>query len=84
MPHDRRADLKYIDGRGEIAVRQARSTAQAAGGHAGAVTPLGAMYDIGGAVTVALDAAFDAAGTINVHPLRKNALARFASGSSTT
>ena len=38
-----------------------------------AVTPLAAMNDTGGAVTVVLDAALAVAALVNVHPLRNTA-----------
>jgi Ala-tRNA(Pro) deacylase len=76
MPHDRRADLKFIGaqtGAGKLSFAKPDHLLRLLGVLPGAVTPLGAINDKGGEVTVVLDAAFDPAGTINVHPLRNNA-----------
>lgn len=76
MPHDRRADLNFIGaqtGAGKLSFAKPDHLLRLLGVTPGAVTPLGAMNDSGGEVTVVLDAAFDPAGVINVHPLRNNA-----------
>jgi Ala-tRNA(Pro) deacylase len=76
MPHDRRADLKFIGARtgaGKLSFAKPDHLLRLLGVTPGAVTPFGAMNDSGGEVTVVLDAAFDRTGTINVHPLRNDA-----------
>jgi Ala-tRNA(Pro) deacylase len=76
MPHDRRADLKFIGqqtGAGKLSFANADHLLRLLGVTPGAVTPLAAINDGGGEVTVVLDAAFDQAGTIAVHPLRNTA-----------
>jgi Ala-tRNA(Pro) deacylase len=76
LPHDRRADLKFIaaqTGAGKLSFAKPDHLLRLLGVTPGSVTPLGAINDKGGEVTVVLDAAFDPAGTINVHPLRNNA-----------
>jgi Ala-tRNA(Pro) deacylase len=75
-PHDRRADLKFIGARtgaGKLSFAKPDHLLRLLGVTPGAVTPLGAINDGGAEVTVVLDAAFDPAGTINVHPLRNTA-----------
>jgi Ala-tRNA(Pro) deacylase len=76
MPHDRRADLKFIGqqtGAGKLSFARPEHLLRLLGVEPGSVTPLAAINDAGGDVSVVLDAAFDPAGTINVHPLRNTA-----------
>jgi len=76
LPHDRRADLKFIGrqtGAGKLSFANPDHMLRLLGVTPGSVTPLAAINDADGAVTVVLDAAFDPAGTINVHPLRNTA-----------
>lgn len=76
MPHDRRADLKFIGkqaGAGKLSFGKPDAMERLLGVTPGAVTPLAAINDAGGEVTVVLDAAFDAEGAIAVHPLRNTA-----------
>lgn len=76
IPHDRRADLKFIGaqtGAGKLSFANPDHLLRLLGLAPGSVTPLGAVNDGGGEVTVVLDAAFDPAGTINIHPLRNTA-----------
>ncbi len=76
MPHDRRADLKFIGrqtGAGRLSFGKPDAMEALLGVTPGAVTPLAAINDTDGAVTVILDAAFADGGTINVHPLRNTA-----------
>lgn len=83
MPHDRRADLKFIGqqtGAGKVSFAKSEHLLRLLGVTPGSVTPLAAINDAGGEVTVVLDAAFDAGGTINVHPLRNTATLSLAFG----
>jgi Ala-tRNA(Pro) deacylase len=83
MPHDRRADLKFIGqqtGAGKLSFAKAEHLLRLLGVTPGSVTPLAAINDAGGEVTVVLDASFDAKGTINVHPLRNTATLSLAFG----
>ncbi|CAN5354616.1 prolyl-tRNA synthetase associated domain-containing protein [soil metagenome] len=76
MPHDRRADLKFIGqqtGAGKLSFAKPEHLLRLLGVTPGSVTPLGAINDVGGEVSVVLDAAFDPAATISVHPLRNTA-----------
>lgn len=76
MPHDRRADLKFIGqqtGAGKLSFARPEHLLRLLGVEPGSVTPLAAINDAGGEVSVVLDAAFDPAGTINIHPLRNTA-----------
>jgi Ala-tRNA(Pro) deacylase len=76
MPHDRRADLKFIGlqtGAGKLSFANADHLLRLLGVTPGAVTPLAAINDEAGEVTVVLDVAFDTAAKINVHPLRNTA-----------
>jgi len=76
MPHDRRADLKFIGqqtGAGKLSFARPEHLLRLLGVAPGSVTPLAAINDAGGEVSVVLDAAFDPAGTINIHPLRNTA-----------
>ena len=76
MPHDRRADLKFIGqqtGAGKVSFARPEHLLRLLGVTPGSVTPLAAINDGGREVTVVLDASFDAASTINVHPLRNTA-----------
>jgi Ala-tRNA(Pro) deacylase len=76
MPHDRRADLKFIGqqtGAGKLSFAKPEYLLHLLGVTPGSVTPLAAINDVGGEVTVVLDAAIDPAGRINVHPLRNTA-----------
>ena len=76
LPHDRRADLKFIGrqtGAGKLSFANPDHLLRLLGVTPGSVTPLAVINDVDGAVTVVLDAAFDPVGTINVHPLRNTA-----------
>jgi len=76
LPHDRRADLKFIAstlGAGKLSFAKPEAMAQLLGITPGAVSPLAAFNDRESQVQVAIDASFRAAGTISVHPLRNTA-----------
>lgn len=76
LPHDRRADLKFIAstlGSGKLSFAKPEAMAQLLGITPGAVSPLAAFNDRESRVQVVMDASFRAAGTISVHPLRNTA-----------
>jgi len=76
LPHDRRADLKFIASRlgaGKLSFAKPEAMAQLLGITPGAVSPLAAFNDRESRVQVVIDASFLGADTINVHPLRNTA-----------
>lgn len=77
MPHDRRADLKFIAGKlGErkLSFAKPEVMAQLLGISPGSVTPLAAINDREGQVKVVIDASFMESGSrICIHPLRNTA-----------
>jgi Ala-tRNA(Pro) deacylase len=76
LPHNRRADLKFIGrqaGAGRLSFGKPDAMEALLGVAPGAVTPLAAINDEAGAVTIILDSAFAPETTINVHPLRNTA-----------
>jgi Ala-tRNA(Pro) deacylase len=76
MPHDRRADLKFIAaqiGAAKLSFARPEHMLRLLGVTPGSVTPLAVINDTGSEVRVVLDAAIDPGGVINVHPLRNSA-----------
>jgi Ala-tRNA(Pro) deacylase len=75
-PHDARIDLKALPGvigARKLSFGKPDDMQRLLGVTPGSVTPLAAMNDRDGAVTVVIDAALAAAGRVNVHPLRNSA-----------
>ena len=76
VDHTRRVDLKALAGAigsKKLSFGKAEDMERLLRVTPGAVTPLAAMNDTGGAVTVVLDAALAVAALVNVHPLRNTA-----------
>lgn len=76
VPSDARVDLKALApamGARKLSFGKAEAMAELISLSPGSVTPLGAINDAGGAVTIVLDHAVAAAGQVNVHPLRNTA-----------
>ena len=75
-PHDARINLKALPaliGARKLSFAKPDDMARLLGVTPGSVTPLAAMNDGGGQVTVVIDGALAAAARINVHPLRNSA-----------
>ena len=75
-PHDARVDLKALPaviGSKKLSFGKADDMERLLGVTPGAVTPLAAMNDQGGAVRVVLDQRLAEAACVNVHPLRNTA-----------
>lgn len=75
-PHDARVDLKALPaaiGSRKLSFGKAEDMQRLLGVSPGAVTPLAAINDHGGAVRVVVDARLAAAERVNVHPLRNTA-----------
>ena len=75
-PHDARIDLKALPaliGARKLSFAKADDMERLLGVTPGSVTPLAAMNDAGGQVTVVIDGALAAAARVNVHPLRNSA-----------
>ena len=75
-PHDARIDLKALPaliGARKLSFAKADDMERLLGVTPGSVTPLAAMNDGGGQVTVVIDGALAAAARVNVHPLRNSA-----------
>lgn len=76
IPHDRRADLKLVAsklGSAKFSFAKPEAMERLLGITPGAVSPLAAFNDRELRVQVVIDASFQAAGTISVHPLRNTA-----------
>jgi Ala-tRNA(Pro) deacylase len=76
VPSDVRVDLKKLPqaiGSKRVSFGNADDMSRLLGITPGSVTPLAVINDIGGNVTIVLDAALVAASTLNVHPLRNDA-----------
>lgn len=77
MPHDRRADLKFIAGKlseRKLSFAKPDAMEQLLGVSPGSVTPLAAINDCNGRVKVVIDTSFvESGGDICVHPLRNTA-----------
>ena len=76
VPADARVDLKALPdaiGSKKVSFGKAEDMEKLLGVSPGSVTPIAAINDADGKVTVVLDAAFAGAGRINVHPLRNTA-----------
>ena len=75
-PHDARIDLKALPaliGSRKLSFGKADDMERLLGVAPGSVTPLAALKNDGGQVTVVIDAALAGAPRINVHPLRNTA-----------
>jgi Ala-tRNA(Pro) deacylase len=76
VPSDMRVALKHLPeavGCKRVSFASAEDMERLIGVTPGSVTPVGAINDAGGEVTVVLDASLACAGRINVHPLRNTA-----------
>jgi Ala-tRNA(Pro) deacylase len=76
VPSDARVDLKALApamGAKKLSFGKPEAMAALIGLTPGSVTPLGAINDSTGAVTIVLDKAIAAAWSVNVHPLRNTA-----------
>jgi Ala-tRNA(Pro) deacylase len=76
VPAEARVDLKALPvviGAKKVSFGKAEDMLAYLGVTPGAVTPLAAINDKGGAVTVVLDATVAGASRVNVHPLRNTA-----------
>lgn len=76
VPADARVDLKALPatiGSKRLSFGKAEDMEDLLGVTPGSVTPIAAINDAQGKVTIVLDAAFDGTGRINVHPLRNTA-----------
>lgn len=76
VPSDCRVDLKALApamGAKKLSFGKEEAMAELIGLTPGSVTPLAALNDTAGAVTIVLDAAVATAGQANVHPLRNTA-----------
>jgi Ala-tRNA(Pro) deacylase len=76
VPFDARVDLKALPdaiGSKKVSFGKAEDMERLLGVTPGSVTPLAAINDVGGNVTIILDAAFKGSERINVHPLRNSA-----------
>lgn len=76
VPADLRVDLKALPaaiGSKRVSFGKAEDMERLVGVTPGSVTPLGAIADAGGAVTVVLDARLAAEERVNVHSLRNTA-----------
>jgi len=79
VEHARRVDLKALAGvigAKKLSFGKAEDMERLLGVTPGAVTPLAALNDAGGAVRVVLDAELAAADAVHVHPLRNTATIR--------
>ncbi len=75
-PHDARVDLKALPaviGSKKLSFAKAEDMERLLGVTPGSVTPLAAMNDAGGAVTVVIDRRLAQGDRVNVHPLRNTA-----------
>ncbi len=82
VPAEARVDLKALPaaiGSKRVSFGKAEDMERLLTVTPGSVTPLAAINDAEGAVTIVLDAALTAADTINVHPLRNTATITLAS-----
>lgn len=76
VPHDARVDLKALPaliGSKKLSFGKAEDMARLLGVSPGSVTPLAAINDRSGEVTVVLDGRLAANACVNVHPLRNTA-----------
>ena len=83
VPHDLRVDLKALAGAigaKKLSFGKPEALAALLGVTPGSVTPLAALNNAGGEVTVVLDDAVASAATVNVHPLRNTATIALAGG----
>lgn len=75
-PHDAQIDLKLLPaviGAKKLSFGKAEDMARLLGVTPGSVTPLAAMNDTAGLVTVVLDSRLTSSDGVNVHPLRNTA-----------
>jgi Ala-tRNA(Pro) deacylase len=76
VPFDARVDLKALPaaiGSKKVSFGKAEDMESLLGVAPGSVTPVAAINDENGMVTIVLDATFNRTGRINVHPLRNTA-----------
>jgi Ala-tRNA(Pro) deacylase len=75
-PHDARIDIKVLPaviGSKKLSFGKAEDMERLLGVTPGSVTPLAAINDVGGQVSVVIDPRLASAARVNVHPLRNTA-----------